>query len=270
MLQKSIITAWENIKAGEPTISTEARDAILSVLSDLDSGALRVAQKIDDAWVVNQWVKQAILLSFRLYENDMIQAAEYNMGYDKIPLKCSTWSKDDFIAAGFRMVSGTVVRRSAYIGKNVIMMPSFINVGAYIDAGTMIDTWATVGSCAQIGKNCHISGGVGIGGVLEPIQANPVIIEDDVFIGARSEIAEGVIVEQGAVLSMGVYIGASTRIHDRETGETIFGRVPAYSVVVPGTLPSKNGINTYAAIIVKKVDAQTRSKTALNELLREA
>jgi 2,3,4,5-tetrahydropyridine-2-carboxylate N-succinyltransferase len=259
--------AWQNSQEMNPALIA----AIHHALKALDVGELRVSELQEGEWVVNQWLKKAILLSFKLYGNDLLSVDGHTIGYDKIPLKCSDWSKDKFAAAGFRMVPGAVIRRSAYIGKNVILMPSFINIGAYVDEGTMIDTWATVGSCAQIGKNCHISGGVGIGGVLEPLQANPVIIEDDVFIGARSEVAEGVIVERGAVLSMGVFLGASTRIYDRETGETFYGRVPAHSVVVPGALPSnKGGINTYAAIIVKKVDAGTKSKTALNQILREA
>jgi len=269
--KKIIEDSWQALSAGNLEITPDLQKAVAVTIEQLDCGQLRVAAYEDGAWQVQQWVKQAILLYFRLNDNQLIKGDNYCFGYDKVPLKCTDWQKADFAAAGFRMVPGTVVRKSAYIAKNVILMPSFINVGAYVDESTMIDTWATVGSCAQIGKNCHISGGVGIGGVLEPIQANPVIIEDDVFIGARSEIAEGVIVERGAVLSMGVYIGASTKIYDRESGEVIYGRVPAYSVVVPGVLPSnKGGINTYAAIIVKKVDAGTKSKTALNKILREA
>ncbi len=239
------------------------------VFAKLDRGEIRVAEKVDGKWKTNEWIKKAILLYFLTHDNEVVGAV--HKSYDKIPLKFSQYTKEEFASAGFRVVPSAVVRQSAYIAPKVILMPSFVNVGAYIDSGTLIDTWATVGSCAQIGKNCHISGGVGIGGVLEPIQANPVIIEDNVFIGARSEIAEGVVVEEGAVLSMGVYIGASTRIYNRQTGETFFGRVPAYSVVVPGTMPSSDGkTQTYAAIIVKQVDAKTREKTGINELLRAA
>jgi 2,3,4,5-tetrahydropyridine-2-carboxylate N-succinyltransferase len=246
----------------------EDRAAIETALDQLDSGALRVAEQVDGAWVVNVWLKQAVLLSFRLNDSLPMPGAGAP-AYDKVPLKTTGWDTARFAAAGFRMVPGAVVRRSAYIAPGVVLMPSFVNVGARIDSGTMIDTWATVGSCAQIGRDCHISGGAGIGGVLEPLQAGPVIIEDNVFIGARSEVAEGVIVERGSVLSMGVYIGASTKIVDRATGETYRGRVPAYSVVVPGTLPGGNGPGLYCAVIVKQVDEQTRSKTSINELLRD-
>ena len=224
-------------------------------------------------WIVNQWIKKAILLSFRLNDNEIIKASHATW-FDKVESKTANWNKDDHLKAGFRYVPDAVVRKSAFIAKGVILMPSFVNLGAYVDEGTMIDTWATVGSCAQIGKNCHISGGAGIGGVLEPLQANPVIIEDNCFIGARSEVAEGVIVGEGAVLSMGVFIGASTKIVDRETGEIHMGKVPPYSVVVPGTLPSKKNDSDlnpslYCVVIVKKVDERTRSKTSINDLLRD-
>ncbi len=255
----------------------DVRDAVNAALNALDAGEKRIAEKIDGTWQVNQWLKKAVLLSFRL--NDMQKIAGgpgENCGWwDKVPSKFENWSDDDFKSAGFRAVPNAVVRHSAYIGKNVVLMPSFVNLGAYVDDGTMVDTWATVGSCAQIGKNVHISGGAGIGGVLEPLQAGPVIIEDNCFIGARSEVAEGVVVEEGSVLSMGVYIGASTKIIDRQTGEIFQGRVPAYSVVVPGTMPGKTlpdgsaGPNLYCGVIVKRVDAQTRSKTSVNELLRD-
>jgi 2,3,4,5-tetrahydropyridine-2-carboxylate N-succinyltransferase len=270
-LQKIIQAAWFDLTEGNFSANEKLLKAIDEVIYALDSGELRIASYDGEKWHVNSWLKQAILLYFKMHGNEIFSTSSGVIGYDKVPLKCSSWSEDDFKAAGFRMVPGAVVRRSAFIGKDAIVMPSFINVGAYIGEKTMVDTWATVGSCAQIGSNCHLSGGVGIGGVLEPLQANPVIIEDDVFVGARSEVVEGVIVEKGSVLSMGVYIGASTRIYDRQTGEIIFGRIPAYSVVVPGTLPDSTGkVNTYAAIIVKKVDANTRAKTSLNEILRGA
>ena len=250
----------------------EIRDAVDNTLSQLDNGTIRVCEKIDNEWVVNQWIKKAILLSFRLNDNDIIKASHATW-FDKVESKTTNWTKDDHLKAGFRYVPDAVVRKSAFIAKGVVLMPSFVNLGAYVDEGTMIDTWATVGSCAQIGKNCHISGGAGIGGVLEPLQANPVIIEDNCFVGARSEVAEGVIVGEGAVLSMGVFIGASTKIIDRSSGEIHMGKVPAYSVVVPGTLPGKKegGINPslYCAVIVKKVDEKTRSKTSINDLLRD-
>jgi 2,3,4,5-tetrahydropyridine-2,6-dicarboxylate N-succinyltransferase len=244
----------------------DLQDAVWETLQSLDRGQLRVCEKIDGSWVTHQWIKMAILLSFRLNTNRKI-----HYGYDKVSLKTRDWEEEQFDSAAFRQVPGAIVRHSAYIAPNVVLMPSFVNVGAYIDVGTMIDTWATVGSCAQIGKNCHISGGTGIGGVLEPLQSSPVIIEDNCFIGARSEIAEGVIVETGAVVSMGVFLGASTKIVDRETGAITYGRVPAYSVVVPGTLPGKTPgqPSLSCAVIVKRVDEQTRSKTSLNELLRE-
>jgi len=275
-LETIIESAFEN--KGEINFSTqgEVRDAVNETLNKLDSGILRICEKNGDSWQVNGWVKKAILLSFRLNDNYLSKTNSATgdplVSFDKVPLKFSNWSEDDFRKAGFRALPGAVVRHSAYIAKNVVLMPSFVNLGAYVDEGTMIDTWATVGSCAQVGKNCHISGGAGIGGVLEPLQANPVIIEDDCFVGARSEIAEGVIVEKGAVISMGVYIGASTKIIDRETGKIYQGRVPAYSVVVPGNIASSKGgkdLSLYAAVIVKKVDEKTRSKTSVNELLRD-
>lgn len=265
-------------KRAEINLSTqgEIRDAVNQTLALLDLGQIRICQKIDDVWQVNQWIKKAILLSFKLNDNFLSKQAVIDGNaltyFDKVPLKFSNWSEADFRQAGFRAVAGAVVRHSAFIAKNVVLLPSFVNLGAYVDEGTMIDTWATIGSCAQIGKNCHISGGAGIGGVLEPLQANPVIIEDDCFIGARSEIAEGVLIEKGSVISMGVYIGASTKIIDRETGEIFYGRVPAYSVVVPGNIASNKGdknVSLYAAVIVKKVDEKTRSKTSINELLRD-
>ncbi|MCB1437451.1 MAG: 2,3,4,5-tetrahydropyridine-2,6-dicarboxylate N-succinyltransferase [Rhodobiaceae bacterium] len=253
-----------------PDTRGEVREAVDEALGLLDSGAVRVAEKTADGWQVNQWLKMAVLLSFRL--NDMVPipgGPGDATWWDKVPSKFSGWGKGDFAAAGFRAVPNCIVRRSAYIAPGVVLMPSFVNLGAYVDEGTMVDTWATVGSCAQIGKNCHISGGAGIGGVLEPLQAGPVIIEDNCFIGARSEVAEGVIVGEGAVLSMGVYIGASTKIVDRSSGEVHYGRVPPYAVVVPGSLPdAKGGPSLYCAVIVKQVDEKTRSKTSINELLR--
>jgi 2,3,4,5-tetrahydropyridine-2-carboxylate N-succinyltransferase len=249
----------------------EVRDAVEAAIGLLDSGRARVAEKGEGGWTVNQWLKKAVLLSFRLNPMEAIPGGPGGATWwDKVPSKFLGWSGNAFAAAGFRAVPGAIVRRGAFIGKNAVLMPSFVNIGAYVGEGAMIDTWATVGSCAQIGANVHISGGTGIGGVLEPLQAGPVIIEDDCFIGARSEVAEGVVVEQGAVISMGVFIGASTRIVDRATGEVIYGRVPAYSVVVPGTLPGKDGGPSLAcAVIVKRVDAKTRSKTGINELLRD-
>ena len=270
-LKVEIEAAWE-ARDGVSTATTGAvRTAVQETLNLLDAGKLRIAERAaDGAWTVHQWVKQAILLSFRLNANGLIHADAPGPFWDKVPLKFTGWQAADFEAAGVRVVPGAVVRHSAHIAKGVVLMPSFVNLGAYVDEGTMVDTWATVGSCAQIGKHCHISGGAGIGGVLEPLQAGPVIIEDDCFIGARSEVAEGVIVEQGAVISMGVFLGASTRIVDRASGEVIYGRVPAYSVVVPGTLPGKDGGPGLAcAVIVKRVDAKTRSKTGINELLRD-
>jgi len=264
-LQTVIDAAWENRQSLNPFTKGEVRDAVETTLTQLDNGQLRVAEKQGSAWIVNQWVKKAVLLSFRL--NDNMIAGD---GYDKVPLKFTGWDAARFKEAGFRAVPGSVVRRSAYIASDVVLMPSFVNVGAYVGEGTMVDTWATIGSCAQIGKHCHISGGTGIGGVLEPLQANPVIIEDNCFIGARSEVAEGVIVEEGSVISMGVFLGASTKIVDRKSGDVFYGKVPAYSVVVPGSLPGKtpNSPSLYCAVIVKRVDEKTRSKTGVNELLR--
>ena len=250
------------------TASPEIRAAVDEVIEALDNGSLRVAQKIDGEWIVHQWVKKAVLLSFKINDNKPMNTGELGF-YDKVDTKFNGWTEADYKNSGVRVVPPAVARKGSFIAKNVILMPSYTNIGAYVDEGTMVDTWATVGSCAQIGKNVHLSGGVGIGGVLEPLQANPTIIEDNCFIGARSEIVEGVIVEEGSVISMGVYIGQSTRIYDRETGEIFYGRVPAGSVVVPGNLPSPCGkYSLYAAIIVKKVDAQTRAKTSLNDLLR--
>ncbi|MBR0651154.1 2,3,4,5-tetrahydropyridine-2,6-dicarboxylate N-succinyltransferase [Roseomonas terrae] len=273
-LQSRIETLWQNRDRVNPGTGGADRQAIEDALEMLDSGKARVAQSDGKGnWQVNQWLKQSVLLSFRLVDSAPMDTAAG--AYDKVPLKFADWGENRFREAGFRAVPGAVVRRSAYIAKNVVLMPSFVNLGAYVDEGTMVDTWATVGSCAQIGKNVHLSGGVGIGGVLEPLQANPVIIEDDCFVGARSEVAEGVIVEKGAVLSMGVFLGASTKIIDRATGEVFIGRVPSYSVVVPGSLPGKPlpdgspGPSLYCAVIVKRVDAQTRAKTAINELLRD-
>ena len=272
-LEEIINSAFEN--RDEVIASTEGkiRDAVNNTLDDLDKGKIRVCEKVNNEWIVNQWIKKAILLSFRLNDNEIIKASHATW-FDKVESKTANWNKDDHLKAGFRYVPDAVVRKSAFIAKGVILMPSFVNLGAYVDEGTMIDTWATVGSCAQIGKNCHISGGAGIGGVLEPLQANPVIIEDNCFIGARSEVAEGVIVGEGAVLSMGVFIGASTKIVDRETGEIHMGKVPPYSVVVPGTLPGKKNDSDlnpslYCVVIVKKVDERTRSKTSINDLLRD-
>lgn len=263
-LKNLIANAWQE----KHNDISYAKEAVEEVINMLDKGELRVAEKISGIWQVNQWIKQAILLSFKLNITKMIENQPFNY-YDKIDLKFSNWMEEDFAKSGIRSVPGAVVRKSAYLGKSVILMPSFVNIGAHIGEGTLIDTWATVGSCAQIGKNCHISGGVGIGGVLEPVQANPVIIEDNCFIGARSEVAEGVIIEEGAVLSMGVFLGQSTKIYNRATGEITYGKIPAYSVVVPGALPSEDKTHSlYAAIIVKQVDEQTRSKTAINELLR--
>lgn len=261
-LQNIIETAFENRADITPaTVSAEVKEAVLETLRQLDSGSLRVAEKKDGAWVVNEWAKKAVLLSFRIADNEVADDG-VNKYFDKVPTKFAEWTPEQFQAAGFRAVPGAVARRGSFVGKNVVLMPSYVNIGAFVDEGTMVDTWATVGSCAQIGKNVHLSGGVGIGGVLEPLQASPTIIEDNCFIGARSEIVEGVIVEEGSVISMGVYIGQSTKIYDRETGEIHYGRVPAGSVVVSGSLPSKDGSHSlYCAVIVKKVDAQTRAKT---------
>jgi 2,3,4,5-tetrahydropyridine-2,6-dicarboxylate N-succinyltransferase len=268
-LRATIEAAFESRAQLTPkTASAEIRAAVDTVLGLLDTGNLRVAQKLAAGWQVNEWLKKAVLLSFRLADNAALRAGALNF-YDKVPLKFDGWDAAQFGAAGVRVVPPATVRRGAFIAANVVLMPSYVNIGAYVDSGTMVDTWATVGSCAQIGKNVHLSGGVGIGGVLEPLQAAPTIIEDDCFIGARSEIVEGVIVESGAVISMGVFIGQSTRIYDRERDEILYGRVPAGAVVVPGTLPAKNGkYGLSCAVIVKRVDAQTRAKTSLNELLR--
>ena len=271
-LSKTVDQAWEDRDTVTLETQGDVRDAVNAALNALDSGTARVAEKQNGAWTVNQWLKKAVLLSFRLNDNEMMPGPSGAAGaWDKVPTKFFGWNEAQFRDAGFRAVPGSVVRHAAFIAPGVILMPSFVNLGAYVDSGTMIDTWATVGSCAQIGKNCHISGGAGIGGVLEPLQAEPVIIEDNCFIGARSEVAEGVIVEEGAVLSMGVYIGASTKIVDRANGEIHFGRVPAYSVVVPGSMPGKDAgsPSLYCAVIVKRVDEQTRSKTSVNELLRD-
>ncbi len=269
-LEAAIEAAWEAREGISPATKGEVRDAIEATLSALDGGSLRVAEKRGNDWHVNQWAKKAVLLSFRL--TDMYEISGSNGGsnwWDKVPSKWQGWTAEDWREAGFRAVPGSIVRRSAYIAKGVVLMPSFVNIGAYVDEGSMVDGWATVGSCAQIGKNVHLSGGVGIGGVLEPMQAGPTIIEDNCFIGARSEVVEGCIVREGSVLGMGVFIGKSTKIVDRETGEVMYGEVPAGSVVVAGSMPSKGGINLYCAVIVKKVDAQTRSKTSINELLRD-
>jgi 2,3,4,5-tetrahydropyridine-2-carboxylate N-succinyltransferase len=272
-LQTAIEAAWARRAELSPATTGVDRDAVEAALEMLDTGAARVAEPGPAGWVVHQWLKQAVLLSFRLSANTPIGPAE-NPVFDKVALKFAGWSQNRFANSGIRAVPGAVVRRSAYIAPGVVLMPCFVNVGARVGEGTMIDTWSTVGSCAQVGKNCHISGGVGLGGVLEPLQASPVVIEDDCFIGARSEVAEGVIVEQGAVLAMGVFLGASTKIIDRATGEFFTGRVPAYAVVVPGSLPGKPlpdgspGPSLACAVIVKRVDAQTRAKTSINELLR--
>ena len=273
-LQQIIDTAWENRADLSPKAApAEVREAVAHAIEQLDKGALRVAEKKDGDWVVTQWLKKAVLLSFRLEDNQPMPAGgggvNYTQFYDKVPSKFANYTAEDFAAGGFRVVPPAIARRGSFIAKNVVLMPSYTNIGAYVDEGTMVDTWATVGSCAQIGKNVHLSGGVGIGGVLEPLQANPVIIEDNCFIGARSEVVEGVIVEENSVISMGVYLGQSTKIYDRETGEVTYGRIPAGSVVVAGNLPSKDGSHSlYCAVIVKKVDAKTRAKVGLNELLR--
>lgn len=268
-LQSIIETAFENRAEITPaSISAEVRDAVEAAILGLDRGEYRVAEKQDGQWVVNEWLKKAVLLSFRANDNKLMDGGETRF-FDKVDSKFANWSEADFRAAGFRVVPPAMARRGSFIAKNAVLMPSYVNIGAYVDEGTMVDTWATVGSCAQIGKNVHLSGGVGIGGVLEPLQASPTIIEDNCFIGARSEIVEGVIVEEGAVISMGVYIGQSTKIYDRETGEVTYGRVPAGSVVVSGNLPSADGkYSLYCAVIVKKVDAKTRGKVGINELLR--
>jgi 2,3,4,5-tetrahydropyridine-2-carboxylate N-succinyltransferase len=277
--QNIIEEAWENRNKISTNTMGEVRDAVFVTLNNLDAGKIRVAEKINNEWKVNEWVKKAILLSFKLNDMRLMNggpstADEACGWYDKVPSKFLGWTENDFKSAAFRAVPGSFVRHGAFIASDVVLMPSFINLGAFVDKGTMVDTWATIGSCAQIGKKCHISGGTGIGGVLEPLQASPVIIEDNCFIGARSEIAEGVIVGEGSVISMGVFIGASTKIIDRETGEIFQGKVPPYSVVVPGSIPGKKRDDgtempsLYAAVIVKRVDEQTRSKTSINELLR--
>jgi 2,3,4,5-tetrahydropyridine-2-carboxylate N-succinyltransferase len=275
-LKKTIEAAWEVRDTVNSDTKGDVRKSVEEALKLLDKGKVRVAEKKDGEWTVNQWLKKAVLLSFRLNDMELIKGGPAGSCYwDKVPPKFEGWDKDDFKKGGFRVLPGAFVRRSAYIAPGVVLLPSFVNLGAYVDSGTMVDTWATVGSCAQIGKNCHISGGAGIGGVLEPLQAGPVIIEDNCFIGARAEVAEGVIVGEGSVLSMGVYLGASTTIIDRATGEKRFGKVPPYSVVVSGTMPGKPlpngepGPNLYCAVIVKRVDEKTRAKTSINELLRD-
>jgi 2,3,4,5-tetrahydropyridine-2-carboxylate N-succinyltransferase len=284
--QKIIEDAWDNLEQvmqevnnlkklstnasasmGSGAVLGALRAAVNETMARLDRGEIRVAQKVDGQWIVNQWIKKAVLLSFRLHDNQLMEAGGYARFFDKVPTKFADYTEADFNRGGFRVVPPATVRRGAFIAKNAVLMPSYVNIGAYVDEGTMVDTWATVGSCAQIGKNVHLSGGVGIGGVLEPLQANPTIIEDNCFIGARSEVVEGVIVEENSVLGMGVFIGQSTKIFNRETGEITYGRVPAGSVVVAGSLPSKD-CNLYCAVIVKQVDARTRAKTSINELLR--
>lgn len=279
-LKTRIQSYWDNQSSLNFSSNKDLKNDVKEVLNSLDNGSIRVCERSGDFWKVNQWIKKAILLSFRINDNSIFtsgisnsRGGEYTW-YDKVGLKTSSWVEDEWTKRGFRSVPGSIVRFSSYVAPNVVLMPSFVNLGAYIDSGSMIDTWATVGSCAQIGKNVHISGGAGIGGVLEPLQANPVIIEDGCFIGARSEIAEGVIVETGSVISMGVFIGASTKVIDRNTGEIFFGKVPSYSVVVPGSITGKKlengeiGPSLYCAVIVKRVDEKTRSKTSINELLR--
>jgi len=257
-------------RMGDPAEQTHLVEAVQQAVTSLDTGNARVAEKVDGEWQVNQWLKKAVLLSFRLADND-VMSGTHSRFYDKVPMKYAEYSEEDFRRDGVRVVPDAIVRRGAFVAPDVVLMPSYVNIGAYVDSGTMVDTWATVGSCAQIGKNVHLSGGVGIGGVLEPVQAGPTIIEDDCFIGARSEVVEGVIIEKGSVLSMGVYIGKSTRIYDRDTGDISYGRVPAGSVVVPGNLPSGDGkYSLYCAVIVKHVDEKTLAKTSLNDLLRNA
>ena len=267
--QQIIEQAWENRSGIQPgKAPAKVGEAVEFVLAQLDQGKLRVAEKIEGQWITHQWVKKAVLLSFRLEDNRVLDGGALRY-WDKVPTKFAKYDAEQFERGGFRVVPGAVVRRGAFIGRNVVLMPSFVNIGAYVDEGTMVDGWATVGSCAQIGKNVHLSGGVGIGGVLEPLQANPTIIEDNCFIGARSEVVEGVIVEENSVISMGVYIGQSTKIYDRATGQVSYGRIPAGSVVVSGNLPAADGSHSlYCAVIVKKVDAATRAKTSINELLR--
>ena len=268
-LKESIESAWENIASLSPS-DKDVSQAVDQVIKKLDSGELRIAEKVENQWTVNQWLKKAVLISFRINENTILRGP-YTSWYDKVKGKTVDWDEDQWKAAGYRHVPNGTVREGSFIGKGVVLMPSFVNIGAYIDEGTMVDTWATVGSCAQIGKNCHLSGGVGIGGVLEPLQAHPVIIEDNCFVGARAEVAEGVIVREGSVLSMGVYLGASTKIVNRSTGEIMYGEVPAYSVVVPGTMPNEDPTkpSLYCVVIVKTVDENTRKKTSINDLLRE-
>ncbi len=270
-LETAIEAAWENRAEITPATGGETREAIEATLEALDSGQLRVAEPgADGEWKVNQWAKKAVLLGFRIKDMEIHPGGPQGGGWwDKVDSKFAGWGENRWRDAGFRAVPNAVVRKSAHIGKGVVLMPSFVNLGAYVDEGTMVDTWATVGSCAQIGKGVHLSGGVGIGGVLEPMQANPTIIEDNCFIGARSEVVEGVIVREGSVLGMGVYLGQSTKIVDRETGEVFMGEVPPYSVVVSGSMPTKNNLNLYCAVIVKRVDARTRSKVGINELLRD-
>jgi len=274
-VQAVIEAAWDARDGLGFNTQGEIRDAVEHAIAALDAGDARVAEKVDGEWVVNQWLKKAVLLSFRLNDNVVMQGPGGANWFDKVPSKFADWGENRFRAAGFRAVPGSIVRRGAFIDKGVVLMPSFVNIGAHVGEGTMVDTWATVGSCAQVGRNVHLSGGVGLGGVLEPLQANPVIIEDDCFIGARSEVVEGVIVGQGSVLSMGVFITSTTKIVDRSTGEIFVGQVPPYSVVVPGTLPGRPladgspGPSLACAVIVKRVDAQTRAKTAINELLRD-
>lgn len=270
-IKQLIIDAFDNRdQINANTDDDELREAVRYVIDEIDRGELRVAEKLSGEWIVHQWLKKAVLLSFRLNDNDLIEGGETRF-WDKVSAKFADYDSARFRAEGMRVVPPAMVRKGAYIGRNVVVMPSYVNIGAYVDEGSMVDTWATVGSCAQIGKNVHLSGGVGIGGVLEPLQANPTIIEDNCFIGARSEIVEGVIIEEGAVISMGVYIGQSTRIYDRENDRILYGRVPAGAVVVPGSLPAADGTHSlYAAIIVKRVDAKTRAKVGINALLRGA
>jgi 2,3,4,5-tetrahydropyridine-2-carboxylate N-succinyltransferase len=269
--EQAVDTAWEQRESIGPQTRGDVRSAVDAAIAMLDRGEARIAEKTAGGWIVHQWLKKAVLLSFRLNPMEAIAGGPGGAHWwDKVPSKFAGWGEKEFQAAGFRAVPGAIVRRGAHVAPGAVLMPSFVNIGAYVGEGTMVDTWATVGSCAQIGRNVHISGGAGIGGVLEPLQAGPVIIEDDCFIGARSEVAEGVVVEQGSVLSMGVFLGASTKIVERATGEIIYGRVPAYSVVVPGALPSPHGGPALAcAVIVKRVDERTRSKTSINELLRD-
>ncbi len=268
-LKNKIESAWENITKISPN-DTDIADAVNEVIKKLDNGQFRIAEKNGNDWIVNQWLKKAVLISFRINDNKILKGP-YTSWYDKVKGKTVDWNEDQWKEAGYRHVPNGTVREGSFIGKGVVLMPSFVNIGAYIDEGTMVDTWATVGSCAQIGKNCHLSGGVGIGGVLEPLQANPVIIEDNCFVGARAEVAEGVIVREGSVLSMGVYLGASTKIVNRSTGKISYGEVPAYSVVVPGSLPNEDPKkpSLYCVVIVKTVDENTRKKTSINDLLRE-